>query len=162
MTSRPHTDERWNRQLATAAGSLVPGALVVAFVNGLGPQQRPLPLPCIALELSDRDIELSGELIKIEGAMLQTEDHIFRYSAYQTWERGWWGNRIIPEIDSAFGRLESYSLVSRIAPPNNLNILADFQNRYVLLKKGALSATLIREAPANQARGDSLNSSQKP
>ena len=39
---------------------------------------------------------------------------------------------------------------SRLAPPNNLNILADFQNRYVLLKKGLRFVTLIREAASQQ------------
>jgi hypothetical protein len=50
-----------------------------------------------------------------------------------------------------FSKLESYGLVARIPPPNNLNISADFQNRYVLLKKGARFATLIREAATSEA-----------
>ncbi len=104
----------------------------------------------VAMELSDLDIEFLRELIKIHGSSLQTKDHISRYDAYESWERGFWGNRIIPEIDSVFSKLESYGLVARIPPPNNLNIMADFQNRYVLLKKGSRFVTLIREAAATQ------------
>lgn len=67
-----------------------------------------------------------------------------------SWERGPWGNKIDPEIDSIFSKLESYGLVARIPPPNNLNISADFQNRYVLLKKGERFSKLIQEAATNQ------------
>lgn len=105
----------------------------------------------VAMELSDRDIEFLRELMKIEGAMLQTQDHISRYEAHTRWEQGFWGARIIPEIDSVFSKLESYGLVARIPPPNNLNIMADFQNRYVLLKKGVRFVLLIREAAANHS-----------
>jgi hypothetical protein len=61
------------------------------------------------------------------------------------WEQGPWGTRIDPEIDSVFSKLESYGLVSRIAPPNNLNISADFQNRYVLLAKGLRFVDLVQQ-----------------
>jgi len=98
------------------------------------------------MELSDRDIEFLKELIKIEGAMLQAQDHITRQTAHTKWEHGWWGARIDPEIDSVFSKLESFGLVARLAPPNNLNITADFQNRYVLLKKGLRFSTLVQEA----------------
>jgi hypothetical protein len=67
------------------------------------------------------------------------------------WEQGFWGTRIIPEIDSVFSKLESYGLVARIPPPNNLNIMADYQNRYVLLKKGVRFVTLTREAAAGDS-----------
>jgi chemotaxis protein histidine kinase CheA len=90
----------------------------------------------IAMELSDRDVYLLGELARVEGTMLETQAHIPRYAAHQAWERGPWGTRIDSEIDSVFSKLESYGLVSRIPPPNNLNIMADYQNRYVLLRKG--------------------------
>jgi len=83
----------------------------------------------VAMELSDRDIEFLRELIRIESRMLETRDHIDRYNAYTAWDHGSWGNRVDPEIDSIFSKLESYGLVSRIPPPNNLNITADFQNR---------------------------------
>jgi hypothetical protein len=100
----------------------------------------------VAMDLSDNDIKFLRELIRIEGPLLQSRDHIPRYDAYAKWEQGSWGTRIAPEIDSIFSKLESYGLVTRIVPPNNLNILADFQNRYVLLPKGMRFATLIHEA----------------
>lgn len=100
----------------------------------------------VAMELSDRDIVFLRELPKIEGAVLQTQDHISRHDAYTRWEQGFWGNRITPEADSVFSKLESYGLVVRIPPPNNQNIWADFQNRYVLLAKGVRFVTLIYEA----------------
>jgi hypothetical protein len=99
----------------------------------------------VAMELSDRDIVFLGELTRIEGSLLQTQDHIPRYEAHTRWELGFWGNLVFPEADSVFSKLESYGLVARIPPPNNLNIMADFQNRYVLLPKGARFVTLIRE-----------------
>jgi hypothetical protein len=104
----------------------------------------------VAMELSDHDIEFLRELVRIESSLLQMRDHIPRYDAHTKWEQGRWGDRIDPEIDSVFSKLESYGLVARLAPPNNLNILADFQNRYVLLKKGLRFVTLIREAAAGQ------------
>jgi hypothetical protein len=103
----------------------------------------------VAMELSDREIDYLRELIRIEGSMLETQDHIPRGSAHLTWEQGSWGSRVDPEIDSIFSKLESYGLVARLAPPNNLNIHADFQNRYVLLKKGSRFAHLVRQASAS-------------
>jgi hypothetical protein len=100
----------------------------------------------VAMDLSDNDISYLGELIRIEGTALETRDHIARYDAYTRWEHGSWGTGINPEIDSVFSKLEGYGLVSRLAPPNNLNALADFQNRYVLLKKGLRFATMTRQA----------------
>jgi hypothetical protein len=102
----------------------------------------------IATEVSDSDIVYLRELAKIEEPLLQAHNHIPRYDAHMKWEQGFWGDRVDPEIDSIFSKLESYGLVARLAPPNNLNIMADFQNRYVLLKKGLRFVTLIREAPA--------------
>lgn len=104
----------------------------------------------VVMELSDREIEFLREMVRIEGVLLQTHDHIPRYDAHQIWERGWWGNGVDPEIDSVFSKLESYGLVARIPPPNNLNIMADFQNRYVLLPKGVRFASLIREVAVIQ------------
>lgn len=102
----------------------------------------------VAMELSDHDIEYLQELVRIQGPILQRDAHISRYDAHQSWENGLWGNSVDPEVDSVFSKLQSYGLVSRIPPPNNLNITADFQNRYVLLKKGAWFAALIQESPA--------------
>lgn len=90
----------------------------------------------VASELSDRDIELLRELARIEGETVLARGRIERYDAHTRWEQGSWGTRIDPELDSVFSKLESYGLVSRLAPPNNLNIMADFQNRYALLSKG--------------------------
>jgi hypothetical protein len=98
----------------------------------------------VAMELGDRDVELLRELVKVEGETVLTKGRIERYNAYTRWENGNWGTRLDPELDSVFSKLESYGLVSRIPPPNNLNIMADVQNRYVLLWKGARFAQLIR------------------
>jgi hypothetical protein len=100
----------------------------------------------IAMELSDQDLDFLRELIRIEGGALKTEDHIPRYDAHQRWQQGRWGDRVDSQIDSVFSKLESYGLVARIAPPNNMNIMTDYQNRYVLLKKGARFDVLIRGA----------------
>ena len=100
----------------------------------------------VAMELSDRDVRFLRDLIGVEGPLLERQEHIPRFDAHTSWERGPWGTRVDTEIDSVFSKLESYGLVARIPPPNNLNLYADFQNRYVLLKKGARFATLVREA----------------
>jgi hypothetical protein len=100
----------------------------------------------VATELSDSDVDYLRELDKIEGSMLDGRDHIPRHAAYDRWVQGRWGDSLQPAIDSAFSKLESYGLVARIAPPNNLNAFADFQNRYVLLPKGLRFVKLVREA----------------
>ncbi len=98
----------------------------------------------VAMELSDRDIEHLKELVRIEGETVQARGRLERYDAHTRWEHGWWTTRVIPELDSVFSKLESYGLVARIAPPNNQNIMADFQNRYVLLPKGVRFFSLIQ------------------
>lgn len=98
----------------------------------------------IAMELSDRDIYYLRELVKIEGKLLEGRDHIPRYDAHTLWTNCSWGDRVLPELDSVFNKLESYGLVSLITPPNNINIMADYQNRYVLLQKGARFVALIK------------------
>jgi hypothetical protein len=90
----------------------------------------------VASELGESDLAALGELVRIEGEMLRRASHIERYTAHSQWERGSWGTRVDPEIESAFHKLESYGLVSAIAPPNNLNITADIGTRFVLLPKG--------------------------
>jgi hypothetical protein len=102
----------------------------------------------VATELSDRDVELLRELVRIEGDIVRTQGRIARYDAFTKWEQGSWGTRVMPELDSVFSKLESYGLVSRIPPPNNLNIMADYQNRYLLLSKGARFVDLIRSRSA--------------
>ena len=89
-----------------------------------------------ATELSDYEVELLGELVRIEGEQVDVAGRIPRYDAWQRWPSGTWGDRLDANIDSAFAKLESFGLVSRIAPPNNYSILADLQSRYALLKKG--------------------------
>jgi hypothetical protein len=103
----------------------------------------------VATELSDRDVELLRELVRIEGGVVKSQGRISRYDAHMRWEQGWWGSRLLPELDSVFSKLESYGLVSRIAPPNNQNIMADYQNRYVLLPKGARFVDLIKSRTAS-------------
>jgi hypothetical protein len=100
----------------------------------------------IAVELSDRDLDFLRELIRIEGDALKTQEHIPRYDAHVKWQQGRWADRVDSQIDSVFSKLESYGLVARIAPPNSMNIMTDYQNRYVLLKKGARFDVLIRGA----------------
>jgi hypothetical protein len=124
------------------------------LANGLEPHQIDADeieeMMRVAMELSEGDVGYLRELVKLEASVLKSVDYVPRYQAYTTWEHGPWGHRIDPEIDSAFSKLESYGLVSRIPPPNNLNIMADFQNRYVLLKKGVRFVTLIRENTASR------------
>jgi chemotaxis protein histidine kinase CheA len=98
----------------------------------------------VAMELSDRDIQLLRELVRVEGSTVQAKGRLERYDAHTRWEQCLWGSRVDPELDSVFSKLESYGLVSRIPPPSNLNIMADFQNRYVLLRKGVRFVTLIQ------------------
>ena len=98
----------------------------------------------VAMEVSDRDIVYLRELVKIEGSQLANRDHIPRYDAHTAWINGFWGDRVVPEVDSVFQKLESYGLVTRTAPPNNQNIMADIQNRYVLLPKGLRFVNLIK------------------
>ncbi|MGA8873816.1 MAG: hypothetical protein WB460_21930 [Candidatus Acidiferrales bacterium] len=103
----------------------------------------------IAIDLTDRDVELLRELVRIEGDTVRMNGRIERYNAFTRWEQGKWGARIDPELDSVFSKLESYGLVFRLAPPNNLNILADYQNRYALLQKGLRFNDSIRSLAAS-------------
>jgi hypothetical protein len=100
----------------------------------------------IAMQLSDRDVVLLRQLADAQGKMLENQDRIPRYAAWTNWP---WGNRLDAELESVFSKLESYGLVSRLAPPNNLNLQADFQGRYALLKKGVQFLTCVQET-ANQ------------
>jgi hypothetical protein len=96
----------------------------------------------VAMELSDRDVAFLRNLVNAQGRMLDNHDRLTRHASYTTWP---WGEALNAELDSVFSKLESYGLVSRISPPNNLNILADFQNRYALLKKGLRFTTYIQK-----------------
>jgi len=90
----------------------------------------------VAVELSDRDVELLAELVRIQGSLLGHNGMVQRYTAWESWPKGPWGDRLDSEIESTFSKLEGFGLVNRLAPPNNLTIAADFQNRYGLLEKG--------------------------
>jgi hypothetical protein len=104
----------------------------------------------VAMELSDGDVRFLKDLVKLEGHMLEGDlKRIPRHAAHVKWAEGPWGERIDPELDSVFNKLESYGLVSRIAPPNNFNIQADYQNRFVLLPKGARFVALIKSRTAS-------------
>jgi hypothetical protein len=98
----------------------------------------------IASELAEADIAYLGDLVKVQGQFLAHRPYIERYTAYQSWEGGPWGSRVDPTLDSVFHKLESYGLVSAIAPNNTLNITADIQTRFSLLPKGLRFFRLIR------------------
>ena len=90
----------------------------------------------IAMGLSDREVELLNELVRVQGEMVRVHQRIPRYDAWGSWINGPWGERVDSEIESAFSKLESFGLVLRLVPPNTYNIMADLQNRYALFKKG--------------------------
>ena len=91
----------------------------------------------VAMELSDHDIEFLrefGENRRFHASKGKITSRA--YDAHANGSRAD-GDRIdLRDRHSVFSKLESYGLVARLAPPNNLNLMADFQNRYVLLKKG--------------------------
>jgi hypothetical protein len=91
----------------------------------------------VATELSDHEVRMLNELVRIEDTLLDGTGRVPRTQALNIWTRGPWGERTDGNIDMVFSKLESFGLVTRLAPPNNLNILADYQNRYALLKKGS-------------------------
>jgi hypothetical protein len=90
----------------------------------------------IAIELSDSEVQSLDELVKVQGPTVERLGRISRYDAWNSWPRGPWGARPDGEIDSKFSKLESLGLVTRVPPQSNLNITADIQNRFALLKKG--------------------------
>jgi hypothetical protein len=100
----------------------------------------------IATELSDRDVWFLKELVRVQGTMLSPKGRVERYQAWNAWPSGIWGMTADGEIDSIFSKLESFGLVTRLAPPNNLNITADIQNRYGLLKKGSEFVRFVQSA----------------
>lgn len=97
----------------------------------------------VATELTDQDIALLNSLVNVQGPALRGRSHIERYTAYDSWARGPWGERVDPTLDSVFHKLESFGLVSAIAPNSTLNIFADIQTRFALLPKGLRFAELI-------------------
>jgi hypothetical protein len=97
----------------------------------------------IATELTEVDVTYLRDLVSLQAQYLQGRSHVERYTAYQSWVNGPWGDRVDPTIDSVFHKLESYGLVSAIAPNNTFNIMADIQTRFALLPKGRRFAELI-------------------
>jgi hypothetical protein len=110
----------------------------------------------IAQDLTDRDVMFLRDLFQVEGERVRKLGSIHRYDAYELWLKGPWRGRIDPELDSVFSKLESYGLVSRLAPPNSINITGDYQHRYVLLPKGVQFVDMIGSfAPKDTSLGDS-------
>lgn len=105
----------------------------------------------VAMEVTDSEVEYLKVLVLSQGARVREQGRITRDQAHTDWP---WGNKPEPELDSVFSKLESFGLVSRIPPPNNLNILADFQNRYVLLRKGLSFIEFAREATATTSTAE--------
>ena len=99
-----------------------------------------------ATELSESDVLYLGELVRVQGGLMESSGVVPRYQAWSSWPNGFWGEKITDgEIDSVFSKLESLGLVARIAPPNNLNIMANFQNRYALLRKGLQFVEFVKQ-----------------
>jgi hypothetical protein len=90
----------------------------------------------VAMNLSDREVQMLNELVRMQGSLVNNTGHVDRYQAWNSWPGGPWGEKVDGELDIVFSKLESFGLVTRLAQPNNLNIMADFQNRYALLGKG--------------------------
>ena len=80
----------------------------------------------IAMDLSDQDVGLLRELVRIEGAIIAQQGRIDRYSAHSIWEHGHWGTRLDPEIESVFNKLESYGLVA----PNSASKQPEHHGRF--------------------------------
>jgi len=116
-----------------------------ALVGPATPADDVEELMRIAMELTDRDVGYLRKLATAHGTQVREQGRITRYTAHMMWP---WREALDPELDSTFSKLESYGLVSQIPPPNNLNIQADFQNRYVLLRKGLNFIDFAREAEA--------------
>jgi len=106
----------------------------------------------VAKELSDQDVACLGELVRIEGENLRRTGHMTRYHAHNIWEKGEWSKVGGDETESVFSKLESYGLVGRLPPPNNLNLLADFQYRFALLPKGLQFVDFIHERSLSRKR----------
>ena len=72
---------------------------------------------------------VAGDTVRVQG-------RISHYDAYQRWPQGFWADSHDPARESAFAKLESFGLVSRLQQPNNQNVFADPPSRYALLRKG--------------------------
>lgn len=99
----------------------------------------------IAMDLSDHDVDLLNELVRVQSALLGANGRVPRFQAWTSWPKGRWGIAPDGNADSVFSKLESFGLVSRLAPPNNLNISAEIQDRYGLLRKGLEFVRFIQQ-----------------
>lgn len=100
----------------------------------------------VARELIELDIDYLEELVRIYGEIVKKNGRVDRYTAFQLWSSGRWGESTNPEIDSVCSKLVSFGFVASIPGNNTLNVMADIQNRYVLLPKGLRFTELIRRA----------------
>lgn len=98
-----------------------------------------------AREMTELDVDYLNELVRIYGEIVKVNGRVDRYTAFQRWVNGRWGDRNNPEIDSVCSKLESFGLAASIPGNNTHNVMADIQNRYVLLPKGLRFAELIRK-----------------
>jgi hypothetical protein len=108
----------------------------------------------VAVDLSDTDVVVLREFVRIEGAgVTNPRGRMDRYDAHSRWEFGEWRSLGISEGDlqSTCSKLEGFGLVTRIAPPNNLNILADFETRYALLQKGQRFVEFVKSSTAKSS-----------
>jgi hypothetical protein len=119
-----------------------------ALVGPATPADEVEEMMHIAMELSDADVVYLQKLVAVEGTQVRDQGRITRFNAHMMWP---WGDTPDAELDSTFSKLESYGLVSRIPPLNTLNVQADFQNRYVLLRKGLNFIDFAREAEATRS-----------
>jgi len=99
----------------------------------------------IARELTEQDIDYLRELVRIYGEAVKKNGRVDRYTAFQFWVKGRWGESRNPEIDSVCSKLESFGLAASIPGNNTFNVMADIQNRYVLLPKGLRFTELIKQ-----------------
>lgn len=97
----------------------------------------------VAMNLDDNDVQVLRELVRVYGPWVEKYGRVERHNAHAMWESGVWGSQVDGELEGTCSKLESFGLISRIAPPNNLNVFADFQNRYVLLPRGLRFARFV-------------------
>jgi hypothetical protein len=99
----------------------------------------------IARELTEQDIDYLKELVRIYGEVVEKHGRVDRYTAFQFWVKGRWSESRNPEIDSVCSKLESFGLVASFPGNNTSTVMADIQNRYVLLPKGLRFTELIKQ-----------------
>ena len=110
---------------------ILANGIVPQVIDGDGTEE----MMRIAMELSDRDVVYLGELVKLEGERVRASGRLERYDAHTRWEGRPWGTRPDGELDGTFSKLRATGWFPGWHP-RTTNIMADFQNRYVLLQKG--------------------------